>query len=274
MSSQGGPCGGRAFGRRGFLSVLAGGGAAAAAGAVLPGCAPTNGPAPSVTIGAPDANGDLSFRLADFPDLDREGGAVIARAPGVEPLLVVRTPGGDVAALSATCTHQGCPLGYEAPEVVCPCHQSRFGLDGEVHRAPAVAPLQTYDAAYDPVSGLVTIALASFPAVVAGAVTLPFASFPELQTPGGSASGRPAGFPDPILVMALAGGGYAAVNARCPHQGCTVAFPSSGGGQVVCPCHFSRFQPDGTLVAGPATVGLPAYPAVADALGVVVTLAV
>ncbi len=272
MSCKDGPCGGRPLGRRGFLSVLGAGGAATAAGAVLPGCAPTNGPAPSVTIGAPDANGDLSFRLADFPDLDRPDGAVIARAPGVEPLLVVRTPGGDVAVLSATCTHQGCPLGYEAPEVVCPCHQSRFGLDGEVHRAPAVAPLATYDAALDPATGLVTIALASFPPVVAGAVTLLFSRYPALLSPGGSASGRPAGFADPILVMALSGGGYAAVNARCPHQGCTVGFPSDGGGQVVCPCHFSRFQVDGTLLAGPATGGLPAYPAVADALSLVVTL--
>ncbi|MBK9518415.1 MAG: Rieske 2Fe-2S domain-containing protein [Anaeromyxobacter sp.] len=263
---------GKGLGRRGFLAVLGGGGAAAVAGAALPGCAPTNGPAPSVSVPPPDQDGNVIFRLADFPDLDRPGGAVIARAAGMDPLLVVRTPVGDVAAVSATCTHQGCPLGFEDPEVVCPCHQSRFDLGGAVLKAPATAPLATFLASYDSATGLVTIALASFPPVVAGAVTLLFSRFPELQAPGGSAVGRPAGFDSPILVMALAGGAFAAVNARCPHQGCTVAFPASGGGQVVCPCHLSRFQVDGALVTGPATVGLAAYPAVADALGVVVTL--
>jgi cytochrome b6-f complex iron-sulfur subunit len=257
------------LGRRGFLSLLGAGGAAAAAGA-LPGCAPTNGPAPVVTVPSPDADGRVVFRLVDFPALDRPGGAVIAQAAGMDPLLVVRTPDGGVRALSATCTHQGCPLGYELPEVVCPCHQSRFDLQGRVLRPPAVAPLRTVEATLDD-GARVTLVLATFPPVVAGAVTLLFSRYPALQAPGGSATGRPPGYPNDILVMALAGG-YAAVDARCPHAGCTVEFPASGGGQVVCPCHLSRFQPDGSLVQGPATVGLVPLAVTADALGVVVTL--
>jgi len=258
------------LGRRGFLTLLGAGGAAAAASA-LPGCAPDNGPAPSVTVPGPDADGRVVFPLSDFPELDRPGGAVIARAAGMDPLLVVRTPSGGVAALSAICTHQGCPLGYEVPEVVCPCHQSRFALDGSVLKAPAQAPLKTVQAALD-AGGRVTLTLATFPPVVAGAVTLLFSRFPALQTPGGSATGRPAGYPNDILVMALPDGSHAAVDARCPHQGCTVAYPASGDGQIVCPCHSSRFQTDGALVQGPATTGLTALTAVADALGVVVTL--
>ena len=120
--------------------------------------------------------------------------------------------------------------------------------------------------------GIVTLELASFPPLVAGTVTLPFSRYPQLQVPGGSATGRPAGYPDDLLVMALPGGGFAAVNARCPHAGCTVGYPASGGGQVVCPCHLSRFQTDGTRVNGPATVGLTAFTVTADAAGVVVTI--
>lgn len=258
------------LGRRGFLTLLGTGGAAAAASA-LPGCAPGNGPAPSVTVPGPDADGRVIFFLAQFPALNRPGGAVIARGPGMDPLLVVRTRGGGVAALSAICTHQGCPLGYEAPEVVCPCHQSRFALDGAVLQPPATAPLKVVEASLDAV-GRVTLVLATFPPVVAGTVTLPFSAFPELQTPGGSATGRPAGYRNDILVMALPGGGYAAVDARCPHEGCTVGYPAAGAGQIVCPCHDSRFETDGTLVQGPATVGLTPLTAVADALGVVVTI--
>jgi len=261
------------LGRRGFLSLLGAGGAAAAAGA-LPGCAPTNGPAPAVTVPTPDADGRVVFRLVDFPALARPGGAVIAQAPGMDPLLVVRSPDGGVRALSASCTHQGCPLGYEQPEVVCPCHQSRFDLQGQVLQPPAVAPLRTVEATLDD-GGRVTLVLATFPPVVAGAVTLPFSRFPALQTPGGSATGRPAGYRNDILVMALPGGGYAAVDARCPHAGCTVGFQATGDvalGWVVCPCHGSRFDTDGTLRHDPATVGLTPLAVTADGLGVVVTL--
>jgi cytochrome b6-f complex iron-sulfur subunit len=259
------------LGRRGFLGLLGAGGAAAA-GEALPGCAPTDQPAPSVSVPPPDADGRIAFRLADFSDLDRPGGAVIARSPGVDPLLLVRTPDGGVAALSATCTHLGCPLGYQAPEVVCPCHRSRFSLDGAVLNPPATSALETFQAALDPTGQIVTVLLATFPPVVAGAVTLLFSRYPQLEVAGGSASGRAAGFADPILVMALPGGGHAALNARCPHQGCTVGFPAAGGGEVVCPCHGSRFQTGGALLQGPATVGLASYPVVADALGLVVTL--
>jgi len=258
------------LGRRRFLALLGGGGAAAAAAGALPGCAPSDEPAPSVSVPAPDATGVIAFRLSDVPALDRPGGAVIANAPGLDPILVVRTPSGGVAALSATCTHLGCPLGYQAPEVVCPCHQSRFALDGLVLKPPATAPLQTFDAALDAASGTVTVGTPAFPAVVAGALTLPFRRFPALAAPGGSATGRPGGSGPLLLVMALAGGGYRAVTARCPHQGCTVGYAAAAG-EVRCPCHGSAFGTDGALLVGPATVGLTPYPATADGLGVTVT---
>jgi len=255
--------------RRRFLALLGGGGAAAAAG-VLPGCAPDNGPAPSVTVPAPGPDGNVRFLISDYPELGVVGGAVIARAPGLDPLLVVRASAGGLAALAATCTHLGCPLGYEAPDVVCPCHQSRFALDGRVLRPPARAPLETVEARLD-VTGEVTLVLATFPPLVNGLVRLEFADFPQLATPGGSAVGRPAGYPNNLIVLALPAGGHGALEARCPHAGCTVGWP--GTGDVLCPCHGSRFTTGGALVQGPATVGLPAFSAVADATGVTVTVA-
>lgn len=53
-----------------------------------------------------------------------------------------------VEALSATCPHLGCSVGYdaEANEFLCPCHKSVFALDGERKSGPAkrgMDPLKT-----------------------------------------------------------------------------------------------------------------------------------
>jgi cytochrome b6-f complex iron-sulfur subunit len=41
-----------------------------------------------------------------------------------------------------------------------------------------------------------------------------------------------------------------AVRARCTHSGCTVDWQPDRG-EFACPCHGGRFQPDGTVTAGP-----------------------
>lgn len=46
-----------------------------------------------------------------------------------------------------------------------------------------------------------------------------------------------------------------ALDSRCPHRGCAVAWQAADT-QFVCPCHQSVFEPDGSLVAGPATQSL------------------
>ena len=49
-------------------------------------------------------------------------------------------------AVSRTCTHLGCRINFIEKEqyLECPCHQSRFSIDGEVVRGPAEKPLQRY----------------------------------------------------------------------------------------------------------------------------------
>jgi Rieske Fe-S protein len=262
--------------RRQFLvRSAAASGAAAAATLPIAGCAPDLGPAPSVDI-APPVGGVLTVPLAAAPQLRQEGGAVIVRAPGVEPILVVQVAGsgGSYAATAATCTHLGCPLGVEGEEIVCPCHLSRFGLDGKVRKAPANADLAVFGAALslDGLSIEVNLAIGDpgFPAVVDGQALFLFSAFPQLAAPGGAVVGKPAGAQQPIAVMALAGGAYRAVDAICTHLGCRVAFNATAV-RLDCPCHGSRFDTDGAVVIGPATRPLRALSAAADATGVTVT---
>jgi Rieske Fe-S protein len=51
---------------------------------------------------------------------------------------------GAVHAVSPTCTHMGCLVSFNGAEKAweCPCHGSRFGLDGAVLQGPATRPLK------------------------------------------------------------------------------------------------------------------------------------
>jgi glycine/D-amino acid oxidase-like deaminating enzyme/nitrite reductase/ring-hydroxylating ferredoxin subunit len=61
---------------------------------------------------------------------------------------VYRDDGGTVHAVSIRCTHLGCLLRFNAAERSwdCPCHGSRFDVDGTVLEGPAVDPLPRREA--------------------------------------------------------------------------------------------------------------------------------
>lgn len=70
------------------------------------------------------------------------GGARIVRS-GLDKVGVHRDDDGRLHGVSLRCTHLGCLVHWNAAERSwdCPCHGSRFGIDGEVLAGPAVAPL-------------------------------------------------------------------------------------------------------------------------------------
>ena len=49
------------------------------------------------------------------------------------------------------------------------------------------------------------------------------------------------------------------LTAVCPHLGCEVPW-NADEGKFVCPCHGSKFAPDGSLLQGPATRGMDTLP--------------
>jgi len=70
---------------------------------------------------------------------------------------VVGCPGG-VYALSAVCTHLGCITRFLSDQgvIACPCHGSRFDLEGNVVEGPAPRPLPWLDVGLD-TSGLLVV---------------------------------------------------------------------------------------------------------------------
>ncbi|WP_454044137.1 Rieske (2Fe-2S) protein [Cellulosimicrobium sp. Marseille-Q8652] len=61
-----------------------------------------------------------------------------------------------------------------------------------------------------------------------------------------------------LLVTQPEEGSFAAFSAICTHQGCTVA---PGDGELVCPCHASRYDlATGAVLGGPAPEPLPEVP--------------
>lgn len=52
--------------------------------------------------------------------------------------------------------------------------------------------------------------------------------------------------------------GFYAVSAVCTHLGCVTQWKSEAK-MIACPCHGSKFKPDGTKIEGPAPRPLPHF---------------
>lgn len=66
---------------------------------------------------------------------------------GVTPFFVIRTNESSVIAVSAVCTHVRCILNYdrERRSIVCPCHDGRFDLRGNVLSGPPPRSLPSFE---------------------------------------------------------------------------------------------------------------------------------
>jgi len=62
-------------------------------------------------------------------------------------VFVLRKSVGDVVVFSNVCTHLSCHVNWKQDlhEYVCPCHDGRFGIDGNVLAGPPPRPLDTYE---------------------------------------------------------------------------------------------------------------------------------
>ncbi|KKE98379.1 Rieske (2Fe-2S) protein [Mycolicibacterium obuense] len=94
------------------------------------GSAESSGSASSGSAGT----GEALTKTADVP----VGSGVI-----VGKTVVTQPTAGDFKAFSAVCTHSGCLVNKIADGTIdCPCHGSKFSLDGAVVDGPAEKPLE------------------------------------------------------------------------------------------------------------------------------------
>ncbi|WP_099038884.1 ubiquinol-cytochrome c reductase iron-sulfur subunit [Mycobacterium neglectum] len=96
----------------------------------------------------PEASGDTATTGGTAAELDNVittttdvpvGSGVI-----VGEVVVTQAAAGDFKGFSSTCTHAGCTLNEVVDGTInCPCHGSKFNLDGSVAQGPATKPLES-----------------------------------------------------------------------------------------------------------------------------------
>jgi glycine/D-amino acid oxidase-like deaminating enzyme/nitrite reductase/ring-hydroxylating ferredoxin subunit len=84
----------------------------------------------------------LGRQVQRFEDIPENQGGIVELEG--EQVAVIRDGQGIATALSAACTHLGCIVGWNGVDRTwdCPCHGSRFDVDGKVISGPAVAALE------------------------------------------------------------------------------------------------------------------------------------
>jgi Rieske Fe-S protein len=108
----------------------------------------------------PVVDGKVVLPLSQYSDLAASGGSLVGRPKGyADTLLVIRVDSSTVKVVSDICTHLGCGVAFskENQEIECPCHGSKFNLEGAVTNGPAPRPLKQYQATVDDVAVTINI---------------------------------------------------------------------------------------------------------------------
>jgi Rieske Fe-S protein len=104
-----------------------------------------NGPAPAATQAQAAPGASLpsgAVKLGASNQLPPGQSVVYTDAGDGQPDILIRQSDGTLTALSAVCTHQGCTVGYEGGQIVCPCHGGVFNArTGAVEGGPPPEPL-------------------------------------------------------------------------------------------------------------------------------------
>ena len=140
--------------RRGLLQVGIVGGVAS----ILGGCKRAGSERAGVTAQTPSSGLVLS-KEESSKLLASESSLLVEPKAAGDKIMVVHGSDGNLHAVGAACTHAGCTVAYdkELGDLRCPCHGSRFGLDGHIIKGPATQPLKTYGVRTE--GGLVVISL-------------------------------------------------------------------------------------------------------------------
>src|SRR5438445_7155424 len=117
----------------------------------------------TVLLEAAPGGGVLKLKTSDYPALQHDFGSVRIGTSPVDdvthvpvglyyPVIINRAPGPQFYALNAQCSHAGCTVPTYSSTLKfmqCPCHGSRYAIDGKVLRLPATFPLLSYATRFD-----------------------------------------------------------------------------------------------------------------------------
>jgi cytochrome b6-f complex iron-sulfur subunit len=93
----------------------------------------------------PAAGGNIKRTIAaTVADVPNDSGLIFRF--GNDPGIVLRTPGGELKAFTAVCTHLACTVQYVPVEsyILCACHDGKYDLNGQVISGPPPRPLEEY----------------------------------------------------------------------------------------------------------------------------------
>ena len=88
----------------------------------------------------------LRFSIPHKPRMIELGNSAASSGFHIGPDYILFDNGKDVWALSRKCTHLGCTINFHEKDGIleCPCHQSRFSIEGVVLHGPAEKALNRY----------------------------------------------------------------------------------------------------------------------------------
>jgi Rieske Fe-S protein len=107
------------------------------------------------------ANGKITIPVAQYPSLANPGGSLVGKPAGLDDkLMIARISVDEIVCVSAICTHMACTIALDLPHMdfQCPCHGSRFALDGSVENGPAPTPVKKYPVTFDQTNAVITVA--------------------------------------------------------------------------------------------------------------------
>jgi cytochrome b6-f complex iron-sulfur subunit len=98
--------------------------------------------------------GPVRLTGAEVAKLEQEKFAIVP--VGRSRVLVFEDSGGELHALDAKCTHEGCTVRYKPGDAIiwCACHNGRFDLKGRVLAGPPPRPLAQHAIQRDSEGGI------------------------------------------------------------------------------------------------------------------------
>lgn len=122
--------------------------------------APSN-TTPLATIQGSVVNNEISISLdASSPIVNKDTRALALYNNNAGAIIVEHNSDDTYKAISGICTHQGCIISdFEgsSSDFVCPCHNSRFDLNGQVVQGPAATNLAVYNTSVENNSLIITL---------------------------------------------------------------------------------------------------------------------